>query len=169
MNVDYICVPSNFAKKTFVNMGIDKNKLHVFHLGVDLNKFSFEEKKQSKNKKIQIISSGEVSIRKGSHQLMDAFIELNLNNCELLFAGNIENGLKDYFYKKKRDNIKFLGSLDENSLNKIYNESDIFILNSTRWIYYDYLILFCGLTITTFNTGASNLVHGKNGYIINSE
>ncbi len=169
---DYICVPSNFAKKTFVNMGIDKNKVHVFHLGVDLNKFSFEEKKQSKNKKIQIISSGEVSIRKGSHQLMDAFIELNLNNCELLFAGNIENGLKDYFYKKKRDNIKFLGSLDENSLNKIYNESDIFILNSIEDGFGMVIpqAMACGLPIiTTFNTGASEIVvHGKNGYVINS-
>ena len=166
---DYICVPSNFSKKTFIEKGFEESKIKVIHLGVDTSKFFPINKK--KNENFSILSTGEVSIRKGSHILLEAFNELNLKNCQLIFVGNIENGLKKYLNKfASNKSIFFLKPVKENQLNKIYNKANIFILNSLEDGFGMVIpqAMSCGLPIiTTTNTGASEIIeHNKEGFII---
>ena len=47
---DYICVPSKFAKQTFIKKGFGNKKIKIIKLGVDLKKFY--QKKNKKKKKI---------------------------------------------------------------------------------------------------------------------
>lgn len=166
---DYICVPSNFAKKTFLEKGFNNKKIKVIRLGVDLKTF-YKKKIRKKNQEFTIISSGEVSIRKGSHLLIEAFSNLKIPNIKLLFVGNIEKGLNFYLKKIKNLNVHFLGKKNEKELNEIYNTSDIFILNSLEDGFGMVIpqAMACGLpVITTYNTGASEIIeNNKNGFVI---
>ncbi len=166
---DYICVPSKFAKKTFLEKGFNKNKIKVIRLGVDLKTF-YPKKIKKKEKKFRIISSGEISIRKGSHLLIEAFNNLKLPNTELLFVGKLEKGINSFLDGIKNPNIFFMGKKNELELNNIYNSSDLFILNSFEDGFGMVIpqAMACGLpVITTFNTGASEIIeNNKNGFVI---
>ena len=166
---DYICVPSKFAKKTFLEKGFSENKIKVIRLGVDLKTF-YPKKTKKNNKKFTIISSGEISIRKGSHLLIEAFNNLKLPNTELLFVGKLEKGINSFLNGIKNSNIFFLGNKNELELNNIYNSSDLFILNSFEDGFGMVIpqAMACGLpVITTFNTGASEIIeNNKNGFVI---
>tara|TARA_B100000886_G_C20424068_1_gene493039 strand:- start:3391 stop:4563 length:1173 start_codon:yes stop_codon:yes gene_type:complete len=167
---DFICVPSNFAKKTFIEEGVSENKLKVIPLGVDLDDFA-QVKKLKKNNNFIILSTGEVSVRKGSHLLIDVFNDLSIENSKLIFAGSIERGLKSYLNKiKKNSNIIFLGSVSEKKLKKLYNESSIFVLNSLEDGFGMVIpqAMACGLpVITTSTTGASEIIeNNKEGFVI---
>ena len=72
---DYICVPSEFAKKTFIDKGYDENKVVKTIYGVDLSKFNTHGKIETKNK-FNIICVGSLSVRKGVIYLINAFNEL---------------------------------------------------------------------------------------------
>jgi glycosyltransferase involved in cell wall biosynthesis len=64
---DYICLPSSFAKRTFLEKGIPENKILHIPYGVDLSNF----KQIPKNDNIfRIIFVGSLSIRKGVYYLL---------------------------------------------------------------------------------------------------
>ena len=72
---DYICVPSEFAKQSFINKGFSSKKLKKINYGVSLNEFS-NHGKRNKNKEFNIIYVGSISVRKGVIYLIKAFNEL---------------------------------------------------------------------------------------------
>ena len=104
-----------------VEVKFNKNKIKVIRLGVDLKTF-YPKKIKKKEKKFTIISSGEISIRKGSHLLIEAFNNLKLPNTELLFVGKLEKGINSFLDGIKNPNIFFMGKKNELELNK-ENES----------------------------------------------
>ena len=60
---DFICVPSEYVKETFIKQGIKENKIIKIPYGVDLKEFSLVNDKKN-NDIFTIISTGSVSIRK---------------------------------------------------------------------------------------------------------
>ncbi len=168
---DFISVPSEFVKKTFIEYGIDENKIIKTPYGVDLNEFNFEDIKRPENDKFRIISTGTVSIRKGSHILINAFRELALNNAELIFVGPIENDFRKMLKRyDSLDNIIFIKKQKQKDLKYFYNKSDLFILNSIEDGFGMVIpqAMACGLPIIcTENTGGSEMVDNEiNGYIL---
>ncbi len=168
---DYIFVPSQFVKDSFLKYGIDEKKIVKIPYGVDLKEFEkFNNSKKTKEK-FKIISVGTVCIRKGSHHLIKAFDEISLPNSELIFVGPIDkemNFIIEKFSKKK--NIIFFGKKDQDKLKYYYNESDLFILNSIEDGFGMVIsqAMACGLpVISTDNTGGSEIIDNNiNGYII---
>lgn len=128
---DYITVPTEFAKQTFIEKGISENKILKIPYGVDLNEFDKNLNfinNENDNIKFRIIYTGSVSVRKGVIYLLKAFSELNLKNSELLIIGNIDNEIKPKIYKYlKIDNIKFLNSQRQADLYRYYKKSNVFI------------------------------------------
>lgn len=168
---DFISVPSEFVKKTFIEYGVNENKIIKTPYGVDLKEFNFEDTKRPENDNFRIISTGTISVRKGSHILIDAFKELKLNNAELMFVGPIENDFKKIL--KRYDNLKdviFIKKQNQKNLKYFYNNSDLFILNSIEDGFGMVIpqAMACGLPIIcTENTGGSETVdNGINGYIL---
>ena len=86
---DYICVPSDFVKKSFIEKGFNEKKIVKISYGVDLNSF-YRKKNKLNDKKFRVIYVGASSVRKGVYYLLKAFTELNLNNSELLIVGKID-------------------------------------------------------------------------------
>ena len=167
---DYITIPSEFAK-TYLEYGISESKLIKVPYGVDLKEFKYLNKKRPKGDKFRIISVGTISIRKGSHILIEAFEQLSLNNSELIFVGTIENNFKKILKKfKKLKNVKFISKQKQENLKYFYNNSDIFVLYSLEegLSMVQAQAMACGLPIIcSENTGGSEIVDdGINGYVI---
>jgi len=170
---DYISVPSEFVRKSFLNRGFNKNKIIKTRYGVDLKNFRPDIKKINllEKKKFTIISTGSISVRKGSIYLLKAFRELNLPNSELIFVGQVDDEIKGILHKLSSvNNIKFYKKQPQNRLNFFYNKADIFVLFSLEegLSMVQIQAMACGLpVICTSNTGGSEIVdHGINGFIL---
>ena len=168
---DYIMVPTEYAKKTFLDKGFSEKKIIKNHYGVDLKEFIYDRDQKEKNPKFRIIYTGTISVRKGIIYLLEAFNQLDLENSELMLIGNIEKDLTSRLNKyKKNKKIVFKKSMKQNDLKKYYNISDVFVLNSIEDGFGMVILqaMACGLpVITSQNTGGSEIIEDdKNGYII---
>jgi glycosyltransferase involved in cell wall biosynthesis len=168
---DFICVPSEYVKQSFIKYGIKENKIIKIPYGVDLKKFSLIKDKKKNKDKFTIISTGSISVRKGSHYLLKAFNNLNLPNSELIFIGDISGDFKQITNKYKNvSNIKFIKKQNQEKLKYFYNAADLFVLCSIEegLAMVQAQAMACGLpVICTTNTGGSEIVDDDvNGYVI---
>jgi glycosyltransferase involved in cell wall biosynthesis len=169
---DYISVPSEFVRKSFLDRGFNKNKVIKIPYGVDLKNFKLGIKKHlDVNKKFTIISTGSVSVRKGSIYLLKAFVELNLPNSELIFVGEVETELKKLLKKfASVKNIKFYKHQPQKKLNFFYNKADVFALFSLEegLSMVQLQAMASGLpVICTHNTGGGEIIdNGVNGFVL---
>ena len=163
---DYIVVPSNFVKKTFLEKGINSEKIFVNPYGVNLADFKRVEIKKDK---FRIIFVGLASFQKGFQYLLMAMDLLKEKDIELWHVGNISDEIKNLDYLKP--NIKYHGSKPQNELFKYYNNCDIFVLPSIQDGFGMVILqaMACGLpVICSTNTGIENILSnmGKEGFII---
>ena len=164
---DYIFVPSAFAKKTFIENGINEKKIIKVPYGTNLDEFYAEE---NISKQFTIISTGHISVRKGSLYLLEAFNELNLDDSKLLMVGNIEKELfpflKPFFLNP---NIIFQKHINQKKLRSFYNNSNLFVTSSLEegLAVVQIQAMACGLPlICTPNSGGEELIEeGKNGFV----
>jgi len=168
---DFICVPSQYVKETFIKYGIKKDKIIKIPYGVDLKEFCVIESKKRKDNKFRIISTGSISVRKGSHYLLEAFKDLSLPNSELVFVGNVDPDFKKIIKRYSNiKNIKFIKKQKQELLRNFYNDSDLFVLCSIEegLAMVQAQAMACGLpVICTTNTGGSEIVDEDiNGHII---
>jgi glycosyltransferase involved in cell wall biosynthesis len=165
---DYISIPSNFVKQSFLKNGINKKKLIVTPYGVNLNYFYPKKKKDNI---FRFIYVGTLSIRKGLWYTLKAFNELNLPNAELILVGSIEASflplLKEFTSNKK---IKILNHIGQNKLVEFYNISNVFVISSIEdgfAMVIPQALACCLPVICTENSGGSELIeNGINGYVL---
>ncbi len=164
---DFISLPSQFTKNSFLQYGFSEDKIIHVPYGVDITTFYPLEKS---DKKFRIIFCGNVGLRKGIHYLLKAFYELKLPHAELYIIGPAAAELDPFIAKYKADNIIWAGSFRENALVHEYSKGDVFCLPSIE----EGLALVlpqamaCGLPIIcTTNTGGNDIIHdGQEGFIL---
>lgn len=168
---DFISVPSDFVKQSFVKYGISESKIIKIPYGVDLKEFEIIDNKKNDNKKFTIITTGTISFRKGSHYLIETFLELSLIDTELIFVGPIDYEFKDWL--KKRNNLKninFINKKKQSELKHFYNKSDLFVQCSIEEGLSMVLAqaMACGIpVICTENSGGAEIIdNGQEGYVI---
>ena len=165
---DYISIPSSFVKKTFLKEGIIKEKILLNPYGVNLSEFA----QIPKNDDIfRIIYAGNLSIRKGSYYLLEAFNELNLPKSELWHIGTINNEILPLLNKCNNNyKIKFLGHKPQKELYRYYSQGSIFVIPSIEEGLAMVIAqaLSCGLPcVVSENTGAGDIIENDfNGYVI---
>lgn len=164
---DYISLPSQFTKNSFLEYGFPEKKIIQVPYGIDITKFYYLPKQ---DKKFRIIFCGNVGLRKGIQYLLKAFYELKLPNAELYIIGPVSPELCPFVLKYKADNIIWAGSFRENALVYEYAKGDVFCLPSIE----EGLALVlpqamaCGLpVICTTHTGGDDIItNKKEGFIL---
>ena len=126
---DYIAIPSNFCKKTFVDNGISEEKLFVNPYGVNLNNFYIKKYNKHKIKK-KLIFCGEASIRKGFFPLLETLNKLSKDKIEIIHVGTVSEEIKKILKSKRYDNLKILGTKKQNELKNYFYSADALILPS---------------------------------------
>lgn len=167
---DYILLPSEFVKKSFVDKGFPEHKLLKVPYGFE----SLAAKAQittpaSTRRAFTVLYVGNVSIRKGVRYLIQAFTKLQHPNKKLVIVGPVTNtsGLRGIDVSSQ---ITFTGVLKGEALQKAYADADVFCLPSIE----EGLALVLGEAlsfglpiIATVNTGASDIItDGREGFIV---
>jgi len=126
---NYIAIPSNFCKKTFLDNGISEKKLFVNPYGINLNNFYVKEYNKHKIKK-KLIFCGEASIRKGFYPLLESLNKLSRDKIEIIHVGSVSKEIKKILKSNRYDNLKMLGSKKTNELKNYFYSADALILPS---------------------------------------
>ncbi len=168
---DYIMVPSEFAKKTFLEKGFNENKIIKNSYGVDLEEFKPDNLIRNSESKFRIIYTGTVSVRKGIMYLLEVFDDLKLENTELLIVGNIEEDLNKVLKKyKSNKKIIFKKSVKQSELKKFYDISHVFVTCSIEegLSMVQIQAMSSGLpVICTINSGGQEIVNeGVDGFVL---
>jgi glycosyltransferase involved in cell wall biosynthesis len=177
---------SKFTEKEILKR-IGLNNTSVILLGVDNAKFqdlTLNEDKPNTPKKI--LSVGAVKPRKGYENSIKAFSKYKEYNNDAMYyiVGNINN--KEYYNVLLKeidelnivDSVKFLGTVSDDELIKLYKTSDVFMLTSRNMnnnfegfgLVYLEANAFGIPAIGTYGCGAEDaIVDGYNGVLVPQE
>lgn len=167
---DYISVPTNFVKNTFIEKGIAENKIFVNPYGVDIDIFNQPHKNIDPNK-ITILFTGMFSVQKGANNFIK-IIEHFKNNDGVYFLiiGGIENTIgpliKPYLDSGK---LSLKSYVKQNQLPQYYSLADIFLFPSIQeglgMVQLQAMASSLGV-LSSHNAGAGMFIdHGINGFI----
>jgi starch synthase len=165
---DYILLPSNFVKRSFIEMGFPEQKLMRVPYG--FNAFSGKTvQAKVENNEFTVLYVGSISVRKGLRYLIEAFAQLAHPNKKLMIVGpeNNPNGLHDV---EIPEGVVFTGVLKGAELEAAYQSASVFCLPSIE----EGLALVLGEAlsfglpiIATENTGADDIItDGREGFIV---
>jgi len=168
---DYILLPSEFVKRSFIAKGFPERKLLKVSYG--FNKSSYHDDANIKNDQGQssytILYVGSICVRKGVRYLIEAFKKLSHPKKRLVLVGpNVNDGALNGLILTP--DIVFTGVLKGKNLEQAYHAADVFCLPSIE----EGLALVLGEAlsfglpiITTCNTGADDIItDGREGYIL---
>ncbi len=166
---DRVMVLSQAAKRSFIEEGIDGEKIFVNPCGVELSQFTPPEKKE--DDVFRVIYCGNLGPRKGVHYLLQAFAELKLDNAELWLVGSGPSpSFGQLIAQYKSDKVRFLGTFPQGELHRIYAKGSVFVLPSLADGFGMVVpqAMACGLpVIVTGNVGAADIVtEGVDGYVV---
>jgi starch synthase len=166
---DYILLPSEFVKRSFLEKGFPENKLIKVPFGFDnLNKI---EIKKTANIKADftVLFVGSISVRKGLRYLIEAFNALEQPNKKLIIVGprDAVSGIDDMILT---NDIIFKGVLKGVDLANEYRLADIFCLPTLEEgmaLVQGEALSFGLPIITTTNSGGDELItEGQEGFIV---
>jgi alpha-maltose-1-phosphate synthase len=166
---DVVTVPSTFAYRSFVEMGVPHAKMRKVPYGVNLQRF--ERVAEPDSHQFDILFVGQVSFRKGVPDLIEAFKRVRHPKKHLYFAGAISPEMKRYLkYHPLPDGVNFLGHVPQSELKRIMSRSHVMVLPSIEegLALVQAQALACGCpVISTWNTGAEDLfADGREGFIV---
>lgn len=123
------------SAKTFIEYFADENKIRVIPNGVDVNRFSPENKTENRNEKSIILYMGRLVPKKGIHILIRAMKNVLKKYPDALLLiggkGKMKTFLNSYANTLGlKDNVRFLGYVPDNMLPSLYASSDVFVLPS---------------------------------------
>src|SRR5215207_5196042 len=166
-DADYISIPSQYVKRTFLERGVPADKLVHVPYGVNLAHFHPVPKQDDT---FRIIYCGSIGLRKGVHYLLQAFYELKLPQAELWLIGSLTGEMRPFLAKFSSSAVFHKGPFPESELHKYYSQGSVFCLASIEEGLAMVLpqAMACGLpVICTTHTGGEDMVRdGQDGFIV---
>ena len=165
---DYILVPSEFERQSFLKKGFSASKIIKMNYGFD-NSSKYLPELNNENNSFKVLYVGQLHFRKGLRYAIEAFKKIQHPNKSFVIVGNTTyvTGLENLAIP---DNVIFTGPLKGENLVKQYKEADVFVLPSIE----DGFGLVAGEAlsyglpvIVSSNCGACDvIIDGYNGYIV---
>ncbi|MDB2464055.1 glycosyltransferase family 4 protein, partial [Flavobacteriaceae bacterium] len=128
---DFISVPSNYVRDSFIDNGFLKERILVNGLGASQEFLNAKIGKPINNNKIQIIFFGSIIIRKGISYLIQAVRLLNKKNInvECYVVGKLSKE-SNLILENLPDNIKVLDFMPHKELSRFISNKDIAVFPS---------------------------------------
>jgi glycosyltransferase involved in cell wall biosynthesis len=123
---DHVLVLSTFQKRTFLNAGVDREKILTVPLGVDLKLFAPPLKPRVEDK-FRVLFVGQMTQRKGLSYLLDGFELASIPASELLLVGRSATSRPPWEHRR---NVRHLPHVSRWQLPALYHQADVFVLPS---------------------------------------
>ncbi|RZL28406.1 MAG: glycosyltransferase, partial [Pedobacter sp.] len=122
---DLIICNSTFTMTTLIDAGIDRMKIVKIPLAYPEVLDMKSKKKQAEQ--FTFIYVGSLSLRKGTHILLEAWRKyfFNQQNVKLILAGS--NSLPNEFIENLPKNVELKGFLNRQELNTLYNDANLLV------------------------------------------
>lgn len=166
---DLITVPSEFALKSFIDLGVPLEKMRKVPYGVDLSQFG--KIADPDPERFDILFVGQVGFRKGVPDLLEAFARLRHPKKHLRFVGGLQPEMREFLEKHPQpDNVEFVGHMPRPQLKEVMSRSHVMVLPSLEegLALVQAQTMACGCpVIATWNTGATDLfTDGIEGFVV---
>ena len=165
---DAITVPSTVARRSFLEMGVAADKVHVIPYGVRLDRFAPSLPPPADS--FDILFAGQISLRKGVPYLLEAFARLRHPRKTLTLAGAMQDDVRGLLPKLPTENVSFAGIVPQAELASLVSRSHVLALPSVEegLALVQGQALACGCpVIATTATGAEDLfTDGVEGLIL---
>ena len=167
---DAIFVPSRFVLKTFIDMGVPREKLNLAPYGVDLGRFSHVA--EPAQNKFDVIFVGTLSIRKGAPYLFEAFTRLDHPAKSLTIIGRVspevQPALREFL--DNNPSARTVGHVPQSDLKNMFSKAHVLVLPSVEegLALVQAQAMACGCpVVATENAGAADLFDdGVEGFIV---
>ena len=171
---DYIFSPSTFVTESFVSCGFPKDRILPLNYPVDVSLFKPSPELRPRDKPLTIINTGQLSLRKGTPYLLEAFemVRKEVPNARLLLTRDVAGNFESVIRKKGWDKLptEWAGRLPHDQLAKRLRSADVFVMPSIEegMVRTVAEAMGCDVpVVVTRNTGISDLVQeGVNGSVV---
>lgn len=165
---DRIVVQSQFARQSFIEMGVPEDKLRCLPLGVDLSHFS--KTGEPPKDEFVILFVGQVSLQKGFHHLLEAFDRFRHPGKRLIAIGRIQPEMRPFLARYQDRPIEYRGHVPHAELKHVMSQSHVLALPSVQdgfgMVMAEAMACGCPVIAST-HTGAADLfTDGREGFII---
>ncbi len=165
---DAITVPSEFARRSFIEMGISPEKIVKVPYGVQLNRFRRIGTPPAD--RFEVLFAGTVCLRKGVPYLLQAFHSLKHPRKRLRIAGTIDPDTLRVLQRIGLSDVEILGSLSQEKLAEYMGRSHVMVLPSIEegLALVQAQAMACGCPlISSVNTGGEDLFQdGVEGFLV---
>jgi starch synthase len=166
---DVITVPSAFAYRSFLEMGVPESKLRKVPYGADLRRF--KKVATPDPEAFDVLFVGQVAFQKGVPDLIEAFRLVKHPKKRLRIVGGMRPEMARYLKRRSvQTDIELPGHIPQKELKHIMSRSHVMILPSIQegLALVQAQALACGCpVIGTRHTGAEDLfTDGKEGFIV---
>jgi starch synthase len=165
---DAITVPSTMAKRSFVQMGLAPEKVHVIPYGVRLDQFTRTDEPPQDS--FEVLFAGQVSLRKGIPYLLQAFSRLKHSRKRLTIVGGVQDDVRSLLPALPTEHVVFTGSVPQSELARRMSASHLLVLPSIEegLALVQGQAMACGCPVlATIATGAEDLfADGEEGFIV---
>ena len=163
---DFIIVQSSFAYRSFVERGIDSDRLLTIPLGVDSRLFKPLRKE---DETFRILFVGAITVRKGVLHLLKAFQAAQLPHSELVFVGGLDPEIR-FLLKRWEGAYRLVGHVRREDLPWWYSQASVFVAPSIEDGFGQVVLeaMSCGVpTIaSTHSCGPDVIQDGVDGYLV---
>lgn len=165
---DCIEVPSSFARCSFIERGVPADKLALIPYGTRPLALTGGETPQRRPGEFRILYVGQLSVRKGLHDLLRAFRLADLPGARLQLIGATLPESAHLLRDHACPEVEVLGIKSRRELGQYYEQADVFVLASVEEgmasVIREALAHGCPVIATT-NTGGRDLfTHGVEGF-----
>jgi glycosyltransferase involved in cell wall biosynthesis len=171
---DFISIPSQFVRKTFIDQGIAAEKLLLNNYGVSsfFKPLDNTGNADTSTRKYIILYLGSITIQKGLIYLFEALSQLPIPTTayEFWLVGSIAAEMESTVNRYRQENWLLWGHINHYELADIIGQADVGVQPSIQEGLSMVIpqMLGCGLpVIASYNTGATDLIEeGVNGFVV---
>jgi starch synthase len=168
---DAITVPSSVARRSFLQMGIPPEKVHVIPYGVRLDRFKPAEKLPPDfSDTFEVLFAGQIGLRKGVPYLLEAFARLRHSRKRLTLARAVPSDFRDVLARLPTEHVTIAGDISRTELAALMARSHVLVLPSVEeglaLVQGEAMACGCPVLATTA-TGSEDLFSdGVEGFIV---
>ena len=162
---DRLFVLSTFERQTFIDLGVEEERVILWPLGVDLD--LFRPGQRPDDGVFRIIFVGQITQRKGISYLVEAFRQASIPRSELVLVGQPVGAVDPWV---RIPGIKHVPPMPRSQLPTVYASADVFVLPSLveGFGLTGMEAMACGLPVvlSEHTLGRDVITDGVEGYVV---